>query len=333
MNPITTARRTNRGRRRVLAASTGALAALALPAGAQSWPNGPLRWIVPYNAGGATDVVSRLIGEGVGKALGQKVVVDNRAGAASTIGMQALLAAPADGQTLITADNATLFNNWHLFPNLTYKPDSFEYVAMTGRFPLVLTVNGDVPVRSFEEWVKWAKANAGKVNYATPGVGSPHHIAMASINDRLQLKMQHVPYKGDSAAVVDLIGGAVPTMLMGVATARQYLKDSRLRLLAVTWPTRLSSLPDVLTLDEAGLKGHDVVAEQGVLMKAGTPRAVVERLNREIGVVLSQPDVVAHLEKLGMYPVLKSPDEFRAHVLKQAEVAGDIIRRNGITIN
>jgi tripartite-type tricarboxylate transporter receptor subunit TctC len=149
----------------------------------------------------------------------------------------------------------------------------------------------------------------------------------------LGLSMQHIPYKGDSAAVVDLVGGAIQCMFMGVATARQYAKDERLRFLAVTWPTRLSSMPELPTFDEVGIKNFEASAEQGILMPAGTPKEIVQRINREVATVLSTPAVRAKLETLGMYPVLKSPEEFRSYVSHQAVAAGQIIKRKGITIN
>lgn len=321
-------------RRSVLIGLAVALGSLTLPATGQSgYPNKPIRWIVPYAAGGASDIVAREIGEGLGKALGQPVIIDNRPGAAGTVGMQALVSSPADGYTLATADNGTLYNNWYLFNKLNYNPNSFEYVAMTGRFPLVLAIHQSVPAKNFQEWQSWAKKNAGKISYGTPGVGSPHHIAMATLDDMLSLQMQHIPYKGDSAAVIDLVGGQIQSVLTGVATARQYQKDERIRLLAVTWPSRLSSLPEVPTFDEVGIKDFDVSAEQGILMPAGTPKAVVQRVNQEVAKVLNNPTVRAKLETLGMYPVLKSPEEFKLYVFEQAKKAGEIIKRKGITIN
>lgn len=319
-------------RRSFLGVAGAAAASLALPSFAQNYPSRPLRWIVPYNAGGGTDIAVRVIAEPLAKALGQRIVVDNRPGAATTLGMQALINSPADGYTMATADNSALYNNWHLFDKLPYKPESFEYVAMTGRFPLVLVVHRDVPARTFEEWVQWAKQANGQLNYASPGVGSPHHIAISSIADRLGLKLEHIPYKGDAAAVVDVVGGVVPTMLVGAANAHQYLHDGRLRMLAVTWPNRLSGLPDVPTFDEAGLKDFDAMAEQGILMPAGTPKEYVAHINRELAGVLQQPEVVNKLETVGMYPVLKSPEAFADHVRKQAAVLGGVIRRQGITL-
>jgi len=320
-------------RRQVLSSAAGALGALALPALAQAYPSKPIRWIVPYAAGGASDIVARVIGESLGNAMGQRVMVENRPGASGIVGAQALLGSPADGYALATADNSTLYNNWYLYNKLPYTQNSFEYVAMTGRFPLVLAVNRAVPVKDFNEWQQWARQNGEKMSYGTPGVGSPHHIAMAMLDDMLGLHMQHVPYKGDSAAAVDLVGGQIQTMLMGVATAREYLKKEQLRFLAVTWTTRLSSMPDVPTFDEVGIRNFEASAEQGILMPAGTPRDVVQRVNQEVGKVLNMASVRERLETLGMYPLLKSPEEFKAYVFKQAAAAGEIIKRKGITIN
>ena len=251
----------DRGRRHVLTAALAAAGASAWPAWAQAYPNRPIRWIVPYAAGGASDLVARLAGEALGNALGQRVVIDNRPGAASTVGIGMLASSPPDGYTLATADNATLFNNWHLFDKLPYTPDSFEYVSPLMRAPLVLTLSPSVPAKTFQEWVSWARQNRGKVSYGTPGIGSPHHLAMALLNDRLELGMQHIPYKGDSAAVVDVVSGVLPCMLMGVATARQYMKEGKLNFVAMNWPSRLSSMPEVPTLDEVGVKDFEAGAE------------------------------------------------------------------------
>lgn len=325
----------NSQRRLLLGAGAAALGSLALPAYAQStYPTKPIRWIVPYNPGGATDIVARLLADNLSKSLGQRVLVQNTPGAATTIGMRELLNSPADGYTIITADNATLYNNWSLFSDLPYKPDSFDYVAMTGRFPLVLAVSGEIAPNTFQEWVEWARTtDKDKLNYATPGVGSPHHIAMATLLDRLGLTMQHVPYKGDSAAVVDLVSGEAQTMFMGVITANQYKADGRIKLLAVGSPTRLKELPEVPTFAEVGVDNFEDSAEQGVLAPAGLPQDVRQKLNEELGKVLQIPEVVAKLNGLGMYPVLMTPAEFREHVRKQAASAGEVIKRNNITIN
>jgi tripartite-type tricarboxylate transporter receptor subunit TctC len=299
----------------------------------QAYPNKIIRWIVPYNAGGASDVVARVIGEGLGDAMGQKVMIDNKPGAGGTVGTQMLANSAPDGYTIVTADNGGLYNNWFLFEKLRNTPDSFEYGCMTGRFPRVLAVSRSVPATNFKEWQQWAKQNSDKAMYGTPGVGSPHHIAMATLEDMLGLEMQHVPYKGDSAAVVDLLGGRIQSMFMGVATASQYMKDERIRFMAVNWSSRLRSMPEVPTMDEVGIKNFDVSAEQGILMPAGTPKAVVDRFNAELAKVMQTPAVRDKLETLGMYPVTKTPGEFKAYVDVQRQKAGDIIKRKGITIN
>jgi tripartite-type tricarboxylate transporter receptor subunit TctC len=319
-------------RRFIATAGAGACATLALPGWAQAYPNKPLRWIVPYAPGGASDLVARTIGDAIADGLGQRVLVDNRPGAGGTVGAQLIASAAPDGYTLGTADNGTLFNNWHLFPKLSYKPDSFEYACMTGRFPLVLAVHGAVPVKTYAEWEKWVKSGSA-LSYASPGIGSPHHIAMALLEDRLGVRLQHVPYKGDAAAIVDPMGGQIPFMLVGVASARQYLKDERLRLLAVSWDKRLSTMPEVPTFAEVGLKDISAYAEQGVLLPAGTPRDIVLRINHEVAKAVALPAVRDKLEGIGMYPTAPgTPEAFRAYVLSQAEVAGDVIRRKGITI-
>jgi tripartite-type tricarboxylate transporter receptor subunit TctC len=262
------------------------------------------------------------------------VIIDNKPGAASTLGIGQMAVSAPDGYTLATADNAALFNNWHLFGKLPYGPDSFEYVAPLMQAPLVLALAPNVPAATFQEWVTWAKQNTGKVNYGTPGIGSPHHLAMALLNDRLTLGLQHVPYKGDSAAVADVVSGVLSCMLMGVATARQYVKEGRLRLIAINWPHRLESLPDVPTLAEVGVKNFEISAEQAVLAPAGTPKEIVGRLNREIIAAMNSPALKERLEVLGIFPpVTRTPEELRAYVRRQAAIAGEVIKRNGITLN
>ena len=200
-------------RRQLLAGAAAGAASLAAPAWAAAYPDKPLRWIVPYNAGGATDVATRAIADGLSNALGQSILIDNRPGAAGRVATQALLSAPADGYTLMTADNSILYNNWALFDKLPFTPNSFEYVAMTGRFPMVLAVHRDV-ANTFEEWRAWGRRNSGRASFATPGVGSPHHIAWALLCERLGVQFQHVPYKGDAAAIVDLVGGQIPMAMV-----------------------------------------------------------------------------------------------------------------------
>jgi tripartite-type tricarboxylate transporter receptor subunit TctC len=320
-------------RRQLLAGAAAAGAAsLARPALAADYPTKSLRWLVPYVAGGATDVTARTIAEGLSSVLGQSVVIDNRPGGAGRVGAQALLSAPADGYTLMTADNSILYNNYGLFDSLPYTPDSFAYVAMTGRFPLILTVHKDV-ASNFAEWVAWAKRSKTPPSYGSPGIGTPHHIAWALLSDRIGVPMQHVPYKGDAAASVDVLAGQIPMAFLGLASVAQFINDPRVHFLAVTWPTRLPAMPDVPTFTEVGVKDFDVAAEQGILAAAGTPNDIVQRLNKAVGEVITMPAVRAKLETVGMYPVLKTPEQFKADAAKYRTVAVDIIKRHGITIS
>ncbi|MGB3070592.1 MAG: tripartite tricarboxylate transporter substrate binding protein [Ottowia sp.] len=320
-------------RRRLLIGTVASIGGgLALPAFSRGYPEKPIRWLVPYNAGGATDVSARAIAEGLAAALGQSILVDNRPGGAGRVATQALLAAPADGYTVMTADNSILYNNWALFDKLPYTPESFDYVAMTGSFPLVLAVNKNV-ASTFEGWRQWLKRNSGQAGFGSPGVGSPHHIAWSLLADRMGVQLQHVPYKGDSAVIVDLVSGQIPMALLGVGNALQFAKDPRLSFISVIWPSRLSAMPSVPTFDEVGVRNFDVTAEQGLLSAAGTPKSIVERLNLEVARVLKTQSVREKLETIGMYSVFKSPDEFKAHARKQAIQAGQIIKAHGITVS
>lgn len=330
---LKTERKSMTRRNFVLGAAGVSAALLNCDVLAQEWPAKNIKWIVPYNPGGATDIVARIIGEALGESLKQRVIVENRPGAGGTVGTAVLAGSPADGYTMCTADNGGLYNNWYLFEKLPYNQNSFEYVAMTGRFPLVLAVNKDVPVANVAQWTEWVKKQNGGVSYGTPGIGSPHHMAMATLVERFGLKMQHIPYKGDSAAVVDLVGGQIQTMLMGVITAKQYIKDDRIKFLAINWTDRVDSLPDVSTFTEAGVPNFESNAEQGLLMPAGTPKSIVNRMNQEIAKVLKTKSIRDRLENLGMYPIFKTPEEFRAYAFEQASLAGKIIKNQNISIN
>lgn len=318
--------------RRALLTTGAALAgSLTLPVRAQSYPAKPIRWLVAYAPGGASDLAARTMAEAMAPDLGQRLLVENRPGAGGTIAAQTVASAPADGYTIGLADSAILYNNWYLFPKLSFTPESFEYVAMAGRFPLVLVVNAAVPAKTYAEWVDWVKSQK-EARYATPGIGSPHHIGMALIEDRLGVRMLHVPYKGDAAASIDLLSGQISFMLMAVSTAVQYVNDPRVRLLAVSWKARLSNLPGVPTFDEVGLTDLPAYGEQGIVMPAGTPAAIVRRMNEAVGKALDVAAVRTKLEGIGMYPLTMSPEQFKEHVAKHARLAGDVIRRKNITI-
>lgn len=323
----------SQARRSCLLALGALAAASALPARAQDYPTRPIRWIVPYAPGATTDNIARIIAEYLSEALGQPIIVDNRPGGASTIGIRGLLNAPSDGYTLALADDATLYNNWHLFPDLPYSPDNFAYVAMLGRSPLVLFVDPSNGLKTFDEFIQWAKANTGKVNYATPGIATPHHLGMAALDEHFQLGMQPIHYKGSAAAITDTIAGRVQVLLAGSSGfAMQHANEGRIAPLAVSSPERLAWMPTVPSLKEVGFDSFDMTADLGVIMHKDTPAEITQRLGREINAILERPEVRERLQNIGVLSTPLSQADFKAHVRARSAAAGDLIRRAKIQL-
>ncbi|WP_420994133.1 Bug family tripartite tricarboxylate transporter substrate binding protein [Cupriavidus sp. 30B13] len=316
-----------------------ALLALVLAAGqparaADNWPSQPLRWVVPYPAGGGTDVVARTLGQAITPALGQQVVIDNRPGAATIVGADAVAHARPDGYTLLTADTATLAANPALYKKLPYNADKdFVHVGMVARFPLILVATPNFPARTLKEAVEYAQKNPGKVNFASPGAGSPHHLAMELFMDQTRTKMTHVPYKGAAPAVQDLLAGQVDLMFLDLAAGQQNIVAGKVRALGAATPRRLAALPAVPTVAEAGVPGFEAYAWQGVVAPAGTPRPVVARLNAELVKALGSPDVQKRFEGIGVEPVSGTPEEFAQYARAESERWGKLIKAKGITVD
>jgi len=335
--------RPSRPLRRLVAKAALALgaAALVLPgtagAAADNWPAQPLRWVVPYPAGGGTDVVARTLGQAIAPALGQPVVVDNRPGAATIVGADAVAHSKPDGYTLLTADTATLAANPSLYKKLPYNAEKdFVHVGMVARFPLVLVAAPGFPARTLKEVVAYAQQHPGKVNFASPGSGSPHHLAMELFMDQTHTKMTHVPYKGAAPAVQDLLAGQVDLMFVDLASGQQNVMAGKLRPLAAATPRRLSVLPNVPTVGESGvpaLADFQAYAWQGVVVPAGTPRPVVARLNAELVKALKTPEVQKRFEGIGVEPVSSTPEEFAQYAHAEAERWGKLIKAKGITVD
>jgi tripartite-type tricarboxylate transporter receptor subunit TctC len=318
-----------------LIAGLGGLLAAGLTAVAlaQAYPVKPIRWIVPYPAGGGSDVIARTISAPLGASLGQPIVVDNRPGAATIIGADVTARSPADGYTIATADSATLLFNPHLYAKLPYDPfKDFAYIAMIGRFPLLLVAHASVSARTTGELIAYAKANPDELNYASPGNGSPHHMAMVMFEDVTGASFTHVPYKGAAPAVQDLLAGTVHVMFLDLASGSQHVKGGKLKVFGAGWPKRLEALPDVPTLSETGVKGFEAYAVQGVVAPASTPREVVARLNDEINEVVRSPAVAKRFAEMGMVPSLETPEEFMRAARRENEVWGRLIKAKGIKI-
>ena len=310
-------------------------AALAAPgAQAQSYPDQPVRWVVPYPAGGGTDVLARTVAEAMRPALGQQILVDNRPGASTNIGGELVARARPDGYTVMSADNAILAYNEHLFAKLPFNPEKdFSYIGGMARFPLALVVHPDFPAKTVKEFIAYARANPGKLNYASPGNGSPHHLAMELLKNRTGTFITHIPYRGAAPAVQDVMGGQVPCMFLDLAGGLSVMQAGKVRVLAIGSAKRAPSLTDVPTLAEAGVPNVEVYAFQGLLGPAGLPDAIVARLNSELNKTLVSAPVQKRAADFGMELLPGTPAQFKAMARAEALRWGPIIRTAGVKLD
>jgi len=302
-----------------LLAAVAALAA-AVPAFAQSWPSSPVKMVIPWPPGGGNDILGRKLGDGLAAALGQPVVVDNRAGANGMIGAEAVARAAPDGYTIMFHSVTTHAINPTFYPNITYDTvRDFAPVTLIGEAAHVLVANPAFSAKSLKELIDLAKEKPGTISYASFGSGSSSHLAGELFTNTLGIKLVHVPYKGSGPALTDTIGGHVPLFFSTVSAALPAIKAGRVRALAVTSATRVSMLPDVPTVDEAaGTKGYEMIVMYGVWAPAKTPQDVVDRLNADIVKVVKAPAFTAWLQEQGVDPRTSSPAEMGAYI--QAEM-------------
>ena len=280
------------------------LLALGCPnlACAQAYPTKPVRLIMPYPAGGAVDIVGRLVAQQLSNTLGQQVVVDNRPGASALLGTQSAAKAPPDGYTLLMATSTNAINQT-LHPKLPYDLDKdFEPVALAAKLAQILVVHPSVPARSVREFVALAKAKPNELNYGSPGSGSAGHIAMAALARRAGIQLVHVPYKGGAPALSDVLGGQITGMFSNIVTAVPHIKTGRLTALAISSAQRSVLAPQVPTVAESGYRGFEVISWHGVLAPAGTPAEIVSRLNTGITQMLQVPDIQQRLLAIGAEP-------------------------------
>ena len=313
-----------------LAGATAAPWAAAQP----GYPSQPIRWVVPYPAGGGTDVLARTVAEAMRETLGQQIIVDNRPGASTNIGAQLVATAKPDGYTFMSADNAVLAFNEHLFSKLPFSPEKdFTYVGGISRFPLALVVHPAFEARTVKEFLAYVRAHPGKVNYASPGNGSPHHLAMEMFKTRTQTFLTHIPYRGAAPALQDVMGGQVPCMFLDLAAGLPVIQSGKVRALAIGSAQRVAALPDVPTLAEAGVPNTEVFAFQGILAPAGLPAAITARLNAELNKALLNPAVVKRMTDFGMEALPGTPEQFRAMARAEAARWGEIIRAAGVKLD
>ncbi|APX77571.1 Argininosuccinate lyase [Achromobacter insolitus] len=312
-----------------------ALAALSLAAGtaaAQSWPAQPIRWIVPYPAGGGTDVVARTVASGLEKPLGQTIVVENRPGAATIIGATAIAQAEANGYMVGTADSGTLAFNPSLYAKLSYDPSKFTYIGGIAKFPLLLAVNVNSPFKTVDDVLQAAKKEPGKLSAASAGAGSPHHLALELFKQRTNANVLHVPYKGAAPAVQDLLGGQVDLMFIDLASGLPNVKAGKLRVLAAATPERVAALPDVPTMAEQGVPNFTAYAWQGLVGPAGLPEPVVKKLATDLEATLKSPAVSQKILDMGVIPMPLSSQEFKAYAEQERAAWADVIKKAGIKL-
>lgn len=306
------------GTMRALAIAMTAFA-LATMASAQSFPSKPIRLISPYAAGGANDIVCRVIAEKLSEVMGQTVLVDNKPGAGSMVGSNILVKAPADGYTIMMADIAHGANPAlrKTMPYDTLK--DFAPVVLVAELPTVLLVNPSVPASSIAELVAYAKRNPGKLNYSSSGFGSTNHLAAEVFKDELGLDIVHVPYQGGGEAMNALLGGQVQMLFITLPASLPHIKAGKVRALALTGARRMDSLPDVPTVAETVLPGFDINLWIGVVAPAGTPPAVVDRLNADFNKVLAMPAVKERISALGANIAGGTPAQFDAFIRKELQ--------------
>jgi len=314
--------------KRLLALAALSLAATA--ASAQSWPTQPVRWIVPYPAGGGTDVVARTVASGLEKTLGQTIVVENRPGASTIIGATAVAQAEPNGYVVGTADSGTLAFNPSLYAKLSYDPAKFTYIGGIAKFPLLLAVNVNSPYKTVQDVLEAAKKEPGKLTSASAGSGSPHHLALELFKQRTGVNVLHVPYKGAAPAIQDLLGGQVDMMFIDLGSGLPNVKAGKLRVLAAATPERLSILPDVPTMAEQGVSDFTAYAWQGLVGPAGLPADVVKKLSTQLDATLKTPEVAQKMLDMGVIPMPMSAQEFKTYAEKERAGWAGVIKKADI---
>ena len=299
---------------------------------AQAYPNKPIKLIVPFAPGGFTDVVARILGQKLSVSLGQPFVIENKAGAGSTIGTDFVAKAAPDGYTLVMVSTTHVISP-AIYPKLPYDPiKSFTPVGKLVDSAYVLLVNPKVPVNSVADYIALAKAQPDKIHYASSGNGSSQHLMGGMFAAMTGTKLIHVPYKGSSGAASDLVAGVVESSFAGVPNAMAQVPAGRLKALAVTTSKRIPQLPDVPTMQEAGVPGYEASVWLGLLAPAGTPKDIVARLNAEIAKVMNAPDTKKELYAAGVESDISSPEALGALMNREMDRWGKVIKDAGITM-
>ncbi|RYF00769.1 MAG: tripartite tricarboxylate transporter substrate binding protein [Comamonadaceae bacterium] len=323
--------------RRTVVAALAAAAIGAVPATAfaqAAYPNKIITIVVPFSAGGTTDILARVIAQGLTAELGQSVVVDNRAGAGGNIGGQLAARAPADGYTLFMGTVGTHAINASLYKKMPFDPiKDFAPLTRVANVPNLLVANPAQPYKTVQELIAYAKANPGKVNFGSSGSGSSIHLSGELFKSMAKVDMQHVPYKGSAPAVTDLLGNQIGIMFDNMPSAIQHVRSGKLRPIAVTTAKRSPELPDVPTIAEAGVPGYEATSWFGMFAPAGTPAPIVTQLNKALVKVLAQPDVKKKINEQGAETAGETPEQFAAFIQKESVKWGKVVKESGASVD
>lgn len=306
---------------------------LSAPVNAQTYPNKPVRVVIPYPPGGPTDIVARVLFQQVSDATGQQFLLDNRAGAGGNIGAEIVAKAPADGYTLLIGTTAHAIN-MSLFKNLNYDVQKdFAPVSLLTQGPLVLVTHPQFPANSVKELIEVAKSKPGGLNFASSGNGQSTHLSAELFNTMAGIKMSHVPYKGSAPALTDVMSGQVDVMFDTTLSAMPFVKAGKLKALGLTSPVRSVAAPDVPTIAESGLPGYEVFAWNGVLVPAGTPKAVIQQLNDQIRKAMLLPQVKDKFSAQGFAASWNSPENFGTFLKNEVDKWGRTVKASGATLD
>ena len=312
---------------------TGSLLALSVSAAwAQAYPNKPVKLIVPFAPGGFTDVVARILGQKLSATMGQQFIVENKPGAGSIIGTDFVAKAAPDGYTLVMVSTTHVISPW-IYKTMPYDPiKSFTAVSKLVDSPYVLLVNPKVPAKDVSEFIALAKAAPETIHYASSGNGSAQHLMVGLFVSMTGAKLKHVPYKGSGGAATDLVAGVVESSFAGVPNALAQVPQGRLKALAVTTSKRIPQLPDVPTMQEAGVPGYDASVWLALLAPAGTPRDIVVKLNSEIGKLMASADTKKALYDAGVEVAPSTPEAMSDYMVKEMDRWGKVVKDTGIKL-
>ena len=298
--------------------------------GQEAWPSRPIRFILPFPPGGGTDILGRLIAERLSASLGQPVVTENRGGAGGNVGAEAAARSAPDGYTIVLVAPSLAISPT-LYSKINYDPvKDFAPVSLVATVPNVMITQASLPVQSLQEFIAFAKAKPGALNFGSGGAGTSNHLAGELFNIVTGAKLVHIPYKGVNLAMQDVLAGNVHLVFIGIPAAAPHIKAGKLRALALVAPQRSSALPDVPTVAEAGLRDFEVTTWYGVLAPAGTPRNVISRLNAELVKIMHSPELKEKLAATGTEPHTSTPEEFAAYIQREIVKWGEVVRKAGV---